>query len=236
MDSHNDPMQEAADEGGGVEGKTLKHNCKAGQTLLDGAAIGAIIRVVFFMDLATHGWVQFSDDQRSVVHSDIRRFAVVKPDRNEQVPSGYKPNTSCLCIIESTGQLATYQSASWSARIAFTQQLIKPYTRARKAGILPVVTLGFKEGRDDNGNYLPDFNIVDLGSARSIRNGPRRGRAAARNRCANVNTHDRSRPAHGRSSRCAASPPVAADGCDERQAEGAGGYGDRIHRDAGSRS
>ena len=154
-------MQQSADEAGGHEGKRLKHNCKTGQVLLDGVAIGAI-SVVFFMDEATHGWIEFDADQNRIF-SDIRRFAVEAPNRNEQVPDSYKPNTSCLCIVEDTGQLATYQSASWSVRLAFIAQLLKPYVRARKAGtVLPVVALSFKEGeRDDNGNYLPDFEIVD---------------------------------------------------------------------------
>jgi hypothetical protein len=160
MDPHPDAMQKAADEAGGYEGKLLKHNCKTSEVLLDGVAIGAI-HVVFLMDEATHGWVEFSEAQK-LIFSDIRRFAVVAPDRNEQVPESYKPNTGCLCIVKDTGQLATYQGASWSARSAFMKQLFKPYVRARKAGILPVVTLSFKEEqRDDNGNYLPDFEIVD---------------------------------------------------------------------------
>jgi hypothetical protein len=165
MGSHNnyhDPMQEAADEAAGLEGKGGKHNCKTGEVLLDGAASGPTVRIVFFMDEATHGWIQFTDDQRGVLHSDPRRFSEVKPDPDEQVPEAYKPNTSCLGILESTGQLVTYQGASWSVRRAFIAKLLKPYVRARKLGILPVVTLSFKEGqRDDHGNYLPDFEIVD---------------------------------------------------------------------------
>jgi hypothetical protein len=163
MDSHesyHDPMQKAADEAGGHEGKGLKHNNKTGEVLLDGAAISSTLRFVFFMDEATHGYLQFDED-RKLIYSDTRRFTVEKPNRDEKVPEDFKPNTSCLCIIQDTGQIATYQSASWSARSAFMTQLLKPYVRARKAGILPVATLSFKEGQsDDHGNYLPYFEIV----------------------------------------------------------------------------
>jgi hypothetical protein len=163
-----DVMQQSADDAGGHEGKRLKHNCKTGEVLLDGVAIGAAVRVVFFMDESTHGWLEFSPTQE-LIFNDIRRFAVVALDKNEQVPESYKPNTGCLAIIESTGQLATYQGAAWSVRSAFMTQLYKPYMRARKAAAsagapapLPVVSLSFKEEqRDDNGNYLPDFDIVD---------------------------------------------------------------------------
>jgi hypothetical protein len=160
MDSHPDVMQQAADEAGGYEGKRVKHNCKTGEVLLDGVAIGPLVRIVFFMDEATHGWLHFNEAQE-LIYSDIRRFTVEKPNRDERADN-YKPNTGCLAIIESTGQLATYQGASWAVRSAFVTQLLKPYVRARKAGILPVVTLSFKEGqRDDHGNYLPDFEIAD---------------------------------------------------------------------------
>jgi hypothetical protein len=155
-----DPMQEAADEAGGFEGLRLRHNCKEGVVYLDGVPVESeALRVVFLMETATHGWLEF-DEAKKLVGSSVKRYIDVKPDRNECSPPR-KPNTACLGVIESTGQILTYTGSSWSVRSAFTVQLLKPYARARKFGSFPVVSLGFKPGqKDDYGNFMPDFVIT----------------------------------------------------------------------------
>jgi hypothetical protein len=154
-----DPMQEAADEAGGVEGKRLRHNCKEGIVYLDGVRSATALPVIFLMEEATHGWLKFNENKK-LVDSGIKRYADVKPDRGEWDPA-HKPNTGCLGVLEGTGQLLTYTGSSWSVRSAFTTQLIKPYNRVRKLGIFPVVSLGFKPGQKDQyGNFVPDFVIT----------------------------------------------------------------------------
>jgi hypothetical protein len=153
-----DPMQQACDEAGGVEGQRLHHNCKEGSVYLDGVAVQAI-SAAFLMEEAAHGWVQFDDDQK-LIDKDIKRFVHVAPDKGKMNPAR-KPNTSCLCVIEGTSALATYTGSSWSSRSAFIAQLLKPFQRARKLGIVPIASLGFKPGqKDEHGNYVPCFTIT----------------------------------------------------------------------------
>jgi hypothetical protein len=155
-----DPMQEAADEAGGFEGLRLRHNCKEGAVYLDGVQVESeVLRVVFLMETATHGWLEF-DEAKKLVDSNIKRYVDVKPDRNECGPPR-KPNTACLGVREDTGQILTYTGSSWSVRGTFTTQLLKPYARARKFGSFPIVSLGFKPGQKDGyGNFIPDFAIT----------------------------------------------------------------------------
>jgi len=152
-------MQEAVDEAGGFEGQRLRHNCKEGVVYLDGIPIKSDLRVVFLMSEATHGWLLFNEKQK-LIDSAIKRFADVKPDRNECSPPR-KPNTGCLGVREDTGTILTYAGSSGKVRTAFIGQLLRPYNRVKKLGTFPVVSLGFMPGRKDEfGNSFPTFDIV----------------------------------------------------------------------------
>lgn len=153
-----DPMQQACDEAGGFEGQRLHHNCKTSVVYLDGVAVQAV-SAAFLMEEAAHGWLQFDDDQK-LIDKGIKRFIDVAPDKGRMDPAR-KPNTSCLCVIEGTGALATYTGSSWSSRRAFIDQLLKPFQRAKKLGIVPIASLGFRPGqKDEHGNYVPCFTIT----------------------------------------------------------------------------
>jgi hypothetical protein len=153
-----DPMQEACDEAGGFEGLRANHNCKEGKLFLGGVAVEAI-KAVFLMEEAQHGELEFDVSQK-LIYRDLKRYAKEKPSRGKMDP-GRKPNTSCLCVFKDTGAIGTYAGSSWKVRIAFEAQLLKPYQRARKLRVFPVVSLGFIPGqRDEHGNHMPDFAIV----------------------------------------------------------------------------
>jgi len=92
---------------------------------------------------------------------DIRRYIDVAPTEDE-FEEPHQPNTSVLGISmpnEGPGAILTYAGSSRGVRNAFEGQLLRPYNRLRKA--FPVVSFGFKAGKDYYGNSLPLFSIVD---------------------------------------------------------------------------
>jgi hypothetical protein len=155
-----DPWQEAADQAGGFEGLLAKHNCKTGIVTLDGAEIGPDFRACLLMETAAHGWLRF--EEKKLVEREIRRYAIISPDRNERRPD-WEPNTSVLGVSipdeNGVGQLLTYAGAGWGVRKAFEAQLLKPYQRLRRQAF-PVVTLSFRAQTDEYGNFLPVFSVV----------------------------------------------------------------------------
>jgi hypothetical protein len=155
MSAYN-PMQEAADEASGFEGLVLKHNCKEGVVYLDDRPVGPEFNACLFISEACHDSLEFDSDQNPK-DKEILRYADVKPSHGK-MELGRKPNTSVLGIDMSTHQLLTYTSASWSVRQAFEAQLLKPFMRMKGRGF-PVVSLGFKEGKDSNGNHRPTFAV-----------------------------------------------------------------------------
>jgi hypothetical protein len=123
MNSQRDFWQAAADAVGGYEGSTLRHNCKLGAVMLDGAAIDDNLKVCFLMSEAAHGKIRFGGR----VIRDIRHYADSEPET--EIPADWTPHTSCICISisdQGPSRLMTYVGTSWSARTAFGRQLLRP--------------------------------------------------------------------------------------------------------------